>query len=306
MTVIMESFPEIVSTLTGKVYSWIEGFVVALPNLIAAALVLIAFGLLSIAVRRLSRRLVVSLTHNDQIAELVGKTAKIATIAVGLFVALGLLQLDKAVTSLLAGVGVVGLALGFAFQDIAANFIAGFVMAINRPFTPGDLVEVNGRRGRVMKVNLRSTELTTLDGLTILVPNKNVFQNTIVNYTRTSSRRMDLAVGTAYGDDMEGVRRVVTEAVATIPDRERSREVELFFEEFGTSSINFVVRVWLAKADEITYLNARSEAMIAIKRALDQAGYTIPFPIRTLDFGAKTVGGEQLDEMRLRFGNRTV
>ena len=80
-----------------------------------------------------------------------------------MFIALALLKLDKAVISVLAGVGIVWLALGFAFQDIAANFVAGFIMAVKRPFKAGDLVEVHGHRGRVQSVNLRSTELETLD-----------------------------------------------------------------------------------------------------------------------------------------------
>ncbi|MFW5685621.1 MAG: mechanosensitive ion channel family protein [Spirochaetota bacterium] len=287
----MDSFPDIASTFVERAQAWVETLITTLPNLIVATVVVMLFGALSSLARRLVTRLIARITHNDQIAGLLGVTSRLAVLAFGLFIALELLSLDKAVTSLLAGVGVIGLALGFAFQDIASNFVAGFVMALRRPFTAGDLVEVNGQRGRVQEVSLRSTELETLDGLSIIVPNRSVFQNTIVNYTRTDSRRLDIAVGTAYGDDMEGVRAVAREAVRTVPHREPGREAEVFFEEFGSSSINFVVRIWLSKADEGTYLTARSEAMIAIKKALDAAGYTIPFPIRTLDFGASAVGG---------------
>lgn len=295
----MESLQDVVSILLEKLQSWLETLVASLPNLAVAVVTLILFILVSKWAKKLIVRLVFGVSHNRQISELLGKLGGVAVIAVGGFIALELLALDKAVTSLLAGIGVVGIALGFAFKDMAANFVAGFVMAIQRPFMVGDLVEINEQRGRVESINLRSTELETLDGLSILVPNKNVFQNTIVNYTRTDHRRMDLAVGTAYGDDMEAVRSVVKKAVREIPYRVESKEVELFFEEFGSSSINFVVRIWLSRADEFSYLHARSEAMIAIKKALDEAGFTIPFPIRTLDFGAGAGGGERLDQMRL-------
>jgi len=195
------------------------------------------------------------------------------------------------VTSLIAGVGVVGLALGFAFQDIAANFMSGLMMALNRPFRPDDQVEVAGHLGRVKGVELRATTIETLDGLSLLVPNKEVFQNSIVNYTSTPKRRLEISVGTAYCDDMEEVEQVVRDAVAQLEHRDPSKDIEVLFEEFGGSSINFSVLVWLSKSDQMTYRQARSEGMKAIKKALDAAGISIPFPIRTLDFGADAVGG---------------
>lgn len=223
-----------------------------------------------------------------------------ALLLVAVFFALGLLNLDKTVTSLLAGVGVVGLALGFAFQDIAANFMSGFIMALSGPFNVGDLVELSGHRGRVKSIALRATELETLQGLSILIPNKEVFQNSIINYTNTPNRRLDITAGTAYGDDMLRVRDVVIRAVQAVPGRDGKRDVELFFDQFADSSINFQVRIWLEKSDEPSYLHARSEALISIKSALDAAGLTIPFPIRTLDFGANVVGGVSLGQTDLR------
>lgn len=98
---------------------------------------------------------------------------------------------------------------------------------------------------------------------------------------------------------MEKVRRVILEAIANTPLRDTKREPEVFFTEFGDSSINSTVRIWLTESKELEYLHAQSEAMIAIKKAFDREGITIPFPIRTLDFGAGVVGGERLDSMQL-------
>jgi small conductance mechanosensitive channel len=194
------------------------------------------------------------------------------------------------------------LALGFAFQDIAANFMSGFIMALYRPFEVNDLVEVADKKCRVVRVELRATEVETLDGLSILVPNKAIFQNPIINYTRTRFRRMDLSMGASYGDDMEKVRSTVLAAVRDVPKRDPEREPELFFDSFGDSSINFQLRIWLLESTQPVYMAARSEAMIAIKKAFDREGITIPFPIRTLDFGAGGVGGERLDAMKLEWG----
>lgn len=294
-------FGALTSKVVHKLSGWGEDLVVMLPNLLLALLLVILGAVVSRWGQRTMSAALRRLTHNEPISRLVGSVARIAIWAMAGLWALELVHLDKAVTSVLAGVGVLGLALGFAFQDIAANFMSGFIMALYRPFNVGDLVDVAGHQCRVQRIDLRATEVETLDGLSIIVPNKEIFQNPIVNYTRTNTRRMDLSVGTAHGDDMERVRKVVLTAVQSVPQRDSSREVELFFSGFGDSSINFEVRIWLADSSQVAFLNARSEAMIAIKKAFDREGITIPFPIRTLDFGAGAVGGKPLDLMQLRF-----
>lgn len=296
----MLNLEKLLTLLLDKLLGWVEALVVMLPNLLLAICVVLAASLASRYLAQGVVQVTFRVTRNEPISELLGTLARIATITAGLFFALGLLDLDKTVTSLLAGVGIVGLALGFAFQDIAANFMSGFIMAINRPFVVGDLVEVTGHRGHVRKIAMRASSIETLEGLSVLIPNKEIFQNAIVNYTNTPYRRMDLTMGTAYGDDMQTVQRVVVQAVQDVPHRDREREIQLMFNEFGDSSINFTLRVWLSQADQLSYEHARSEAMIAIKRALDRENLTIPFPIRTLDFGADAVGGERLDQMRLQ------
>jgi small conductance mechanosensitive channel len=195
---------------------------------------------------------------------------------VGLFVALGILGLDTAVTSLLAGVGIVGLALGFAFQDLASNFIAGVLLSIRRPFVEGDLIENEDHLGTVTEINLRSTRLRTLQGQTVIIPNAEVFTNSVVNYS-TGERRVDLRCGVAYGDDLEAARAVSWAAVRS-PTRGRHRPVDFYYEEFGDSSIDFVVRFWITVHAQPDFLRARSEAVIAIKKALRRGRLHHPLP----------------------------
>ncbi len=279
----------------GKVTSWVEGLIESLPNVIAAVLVLLAFWGLARLVRKVVARIARRVADQPEINRLIASAAYLGTLALGLVLALGVLNLDKTVTSLLAGAGIIGLALGFAFQDIAENFIAGIILNLRNQFTEGDIVESGDFMGVIQRVQLRATVMRTFTGQRVLIPNAQVFKNPLINYTQTRTRRVDLAVGVAYSDDLEKARRVAIEAVQGVEGRDESREVELFYQEFGGSSINFQIRFWIPFTTRQTdYLAARSEAIIRIKKAFDDSDITIPFPIRTLDFAGGVVGGQGL------------
>ncbi len=281
--------------LTGKVSGWIRGFVLLLPNLLVAVVVLVAFWLAGKLVRNVLHRLLRRVSHSEQVNRLVGQTAYVALIAAGLFVSLGILGLQKTLASLLAGAGIIGLALGFAFQDIAANLMAGIYLSVQHPFRAGHLIESKDFFGLVKRVHLRWTEIRSQQGLVVLIPNKQVFENPILNYSASGRRRIDLRLGVSYGDDLEKVRRIGIRALEQVSTRKPDTEVELFYEEFGESSIDFVARFWIDfTSKQVEYLQARSEAIERLKRAFDENGITMPFPTRTLDFGVK--GGETLSE----------
>lgn len=294
---------EALAGLWQKLEGWGRELVVMIPNLVLALLVVLLFGFLSRRVERLARRVFGRFSGHASLHELLAGLVRLVVVFVGLFIALELLHLEKTVTSILAGVGVVGLALGFAFQDIAANFMSGVLMTIRRPFDRGDLVEIAGELGVIEDVELRATHLRALQGQSVIVPNKEVFQAKIVNFTRTAGRRIDLEVGVAYGDDLRKVREVTVAALQAHPGRDPERPVELFFTAFADSSINFVAHLWIEHGDQRSFLGARSEAIILVKEAFDRAGITIPFPIRTLDFGAKVVGGQALADTPLRIAD---
>ena len=283
------------SQILEKVAGWIDEFVLLLPNLLGAIVVAIAFVFASRIVRRVIRRALGRVSAHTQVNELLATVASLGVLVVGLFVALGVVGLDKTVTSLLAGVGIVGLALGFAFQNIAANFIAGVLLLTRRPFGANDVIRTSDYMGTVLGIDLRATIIRTFEGQLVTIPNSSVLENPIVNFTASGHRRVDIPVGVSYGDDLERARDVAIEALETIDYRDRSRPVELFYEGFGDSSINFTARFWIDFAVQPDYLRARSDGVMRIKSAFDANGITIPFPIRTLDFAK--VGGSTLGEV---------
>lgn len=279
-------------TAGSRIAGWAEAVIAGLPNLVAALLILLLFWMAAKLVQRLLRSALERVSAYRAVNRLLSRIAAFGILAVGLFVALGVLNLDKALTSLLAGAGILGLAIGFAAQDSVENLISGILLSIRRPLREGEIVETNGVLGTVQEVNLRATILRSPQGQLVFMPNSEVFQNPLVNYSRLGRRRVDLACGVAYGDDLEEASRVAVAAVSEVGSRDASRDVELFYEEFGGSSVNFVVRFWIDFSKQTDFLSARSEAIRRLKRAFDENGITIPFPIRTLDFGV--VGGKSL------------
>lgn len=290
----IESFQDAVSLLTDKLDGWLEALILMLPNLILALLILVLFWLLSKLIRSGVRHTLDRTGMTTTIQYLVTTAVGVSVLATGLFIALGALGLDKTLTSLLAGVGILGLALGFAFQSIASNFIAGILISVRQPFSVGQVIETHDYFGTVQEINLRSTVLENPQGQIVRIPNREVFENPLINYSSLKRRRIDLGVGVSYGDDLDKAKKLALEAVEGIEGRLEDRPVELFYEEFGSSSINFVVRFWIPFQRQSEFLDAQSQAIERIKKTFDENDVTIPFPIRTLDFGI--VGGETLSE----------
>ena len=274
--------PDGIVRVRSKLDAWAHTIWDLLPNIVVALVVFTAFIVAAKLARKLVRRTLGRWSKNAEVNQLLATTVRFALVCAGLFVALGILELDKTVTSLLAGVGVVGLALGFAFKDIAANYMSGVIIAVRTPFELGELVELKGYFGTVHALDLRATILKIPSGELVTIPNQEIVLNPIVNFSRTGERRVELELGVSYGEDLDEVKQVALEAVGGLEERDESREAELYFSGFGDSSIDLIVRFWLRGVSQREFLAGRSAAVVAIKRAFDERQITIPFPIRTL------------------------
>ncbi len=283
-----------VNILINKITLWLEQLTSMLPNMVVAVLVLFLFFFLARIAKSISRKVLQKVSDKEAINNLFATIIYLLVLGLGLIMALNVLKLQQTVSSILAGAGIIGLAVGFAFQDITANFISGILLAFRKPIQVGDIVRVQDFIGKVEKIDLRVTVIRTFQGLHVIIPNKDVLQQPLTNFTKTSDRRIDLEVGVSYAEDLDFVEKVAIEAVAKLPYILPGKEVKLFYNEFGDSSINFTIMVWIEYPDEPGYLQAKSDVIKAIKSAFDENNITIPFPIRTLDFGIK--GGEKLNQ----------
>lgn len=290
------SITDLLDTLLGELNSWLTAGIQLLPNIVVAIFILILAVWLSKLASRLATRGLERISDNREITSLLRVLVRTAVMLIGIFLALNTVHLTGVVASLLAGVGVVGLALGFAFQDIAANFVSSVLLAVRRPYKLGDLIKTGDYFGTVSDIDLRNTYIQTLTGERVIIPNKDVYGDALINYTETPVRRVDIEVGVSYSDDLDAAKEAICAALDALETRHPQRPAEVFYTGFGGSSIDLVARFWTSPPTQRDFLAARSECIVTMKKALDSAGVSIPFPIRTLDFGAREVGGVRLQE----------
>ena len=290
----MREFHRAFDLLSGKLIRWVQQFILLLPNLLIAVLILLATFFVARFARRLISNFLPRVSHSVTLNNLVVTITYLAVLLIGIFFTLEVLSLDKTVTSLLAGVGIIGLALGFAFQDIAANFISGIIIAVQRPFSIGDVIQTDSFFGTIETINLRTLDLRQTTGELVRVPNRKVFESAVINYSVTTHRRVDVECGVAYDSDLEQVREVALASMQGYPHLLPDRPVEVMFTSFADSAINFTLRFWIPYKKQVDYVGAKSEAIMRLKRAFDHANIVIPFPIRTLDVSSALL--EQLHE----------
>ena len=246
-----------------------------LPKLIAALIVLLVFWVLHRVLRSVLNR---SLAGRASMlaADILRRLLKYAVLGIGLLMAAS--QLGFNVLSMLAGLGVAGLAVGLAAKDTMANFIAGLIILWDKPFALGDDVEIGETEGYVRHIELRSTKLEDIDGNDVILPNSEVVNKRIVNYTRTPRVRVRVPVGVAYGADLEAARASLL-ACAAGDDRLLAEPAPaVVVRELGDSAIGLELHVWAADPQRRRAI--RSDYLERAKRALDSAGIPIPYPQR--------------------------
>ncbi|MBB1470418.1 mechanosensitive ion channel [Pseudoalteromonas sp. SG41-5] len=278
-----------------KLGGWFDVVISHIPNFIVAVIIAIVFSILARFLGSMMRNVLRRSLDSQQIADLMASIFKMIVLCVGLFVALDFIGLKGTVTSLLAGAGIVGLAIGFAFQDMTENLIAGIAMGIRKPFKTGDVIKTDDVFGNVRSINLRNTLIENFYGQLILVPNKILFRNVLRNYSTLGVRRIEVPVGISYGDDPELAAEVIVKKINEFDFVIKQDETAVYAEGFGDSSVNLLVWFWIKYPGEADFMTVRHKAIVAVKQALSDADISIPFPIRTLDFGIK--GGEKLDAM---------
>ena len=231
-------------------------------------------------------------------ADAVGRFAGLALATMAFVYALGVVGVRLG--PLVGALGIGGLALAFAGQNILANFLASVILQLRRPFRRGDQVHVGECEGTVDEINFRTVVLRTFDGQRVFVPCAQVLSNPITNHSTHGRRRTTLEVSVGYDADLEKARALLLQAVGGVDGVLDRPAPEVWVKSFGDSGVNVAVRYWHAP-DVATLWHVRSDVAVAAKRALDEAGIDIPFPQRVLRFAGddnQSWRGEQLHDSR--------
>ncbi len=252
------------------------------PKVLAAVVVFYVGKWSSKWARRLVERM---MKRADVDPMIIGFTSSLVHIGLMVFVVLAALgQLGIQTTSFIAVLGAAGLAIGLAFQGSLANFAAGFLLIVFRPFKVGDVIEAAGVTGKVEAIHIFTTTLLTGDNKTIIVPNAKLGNDNIINYSKQARRRVDITVGVAYDSDLKEVRKVLEEVVESDERILAEPQPQVVVGALADSSIDFFVRAWTRTGD---YWGVYFDLNERIKNALDAAGIEIPYP--TMDVNLRKV-----------------
>lgn len=246
-------------------------------KVIAAIAIFIIGRWVAMGVRKGVHRVMEKTATDPIIVGFVGSISYIALLAFVIIAAIG--QLGIQTTSFIAILGAAGLAIGLALQGSLANFAAGFLMIMFRPFRVGDFIEGAGVAGVVESIQIFTTTMKTGDNKTIIIPNAKLSGDNIINYSAKPTRRVDMTVGVAYDADLSNVRDVLKDIISKESRIHADPEPLIAVAELADSSVNFVVRVWTDTGDYWAVMFAMNET---IKNRFGAEGIGIPFPQRDL------------------------
>tara|TARA_R110002012_G_scaffold4074_10_gene18957 strand:+ start:5619 stop:6509 length:891 start_codon:yes stop_codon:yes gene_type:complete len=279
------SINDSISNLWDKLDGWLDAIILKLPNFAVAILVMLVFYFIAKGIRKFSYRLLFRKITEESIKQMLSRIMYAIVLIIGFFIALGVMQLDKVLTSVLAGAGVVGLAIGLALQGTLSNTFSGLMLSFLPKVRIGDFIEAQDKSGYVDEINLRNITLRQTDNEYVIIPNSIFIENPFTNYSLSDRSRIDVSCGVGYESNLQKVEDLVTKIISENFEQKENEGVEFFFTEFGDSSINFVTRFWISSTKPKPKLEAKHKAIKLIKKNFDEAGINIPFPIRTLDFG---------------------
>jgi small conductance mechanosensitive channel len=246
-----------------------------IPDVLAALVVLAALYVVFRLSRQPLRMVFRRAGMHDKLVELlVDSIYRYALLAVALVMAAS--QLGINVGAAIAGLGVAGIAVGFAAQDSLANVISGIIIFLDKPFIVGDWITVEDEYGKVTNITLRSTRIRTPRNSYVVIPNKRIIDTVLENHSKHGRLRVDVPVGIAYKEDIGDARRVILEAVSNLDGVLDDPASEVVVQSLGNSSVDLKVQVWIGSADRRR--QTHFSVVEATKRALDEAGIEIPFP----------------------------
>ncbi|HYW32220.1 MAG TPA: mechanosensitive ion channel family protein [Gemmatimonas sp.] len=265
----------------------LDGFIAMLPRLMLAAIIVGLFIATGKIVRSLVRRNATRRGEHRTLELALGRLAQVGIVALGVLIAVTAAFPSFTPANLVSTLGIGGVAIGFAFKDIFQNFLAGILILITRPFRVGDQIRFHDYEGTVEDIQTRATFIKTYDGRRAIIPNGELYTNSVLVNTAFEQRRWQYDIGIGYGDDIEQARSVILEALEEAEDVSPDPGADVIVVELADFTVNLRAR-WWTKSFMTDGLNARDRVLTRVKLALTEAGIDLPFPTQQILFHDQT------------------
>ena len=263
-------------------------FIILLPNIVLATIVFAIFFFIARTLKRLVRRLTRDRRQAHNLGLVLGRLAQGAMILIGLFIALSIVIPSLKASDLVQLLGISGVAIGFAFRDILQNFLAGILILLTEPFQIDDQIVFKDFEGTVEQIQTRATTIRTYDGRRIVIPNSELFTNSVMVNTAFDNRRLEYDIGIGYGDDIDTARQLILDAMNEIDGVLASPAADAIVVELAGSSVNIRARWWVQPPRRADVLDLQDRVLTNIKNKLVANGIDLPFPTQQILFHDQT------------------
>ncbi|WP_069300675.1 mechanosensitive ion channel family protein [Neptunicoccus sediminis] len=278
-----------------KIDAWLDGLFRLLPNIAVAIVVLVIFWLIARGISSLVRRYAEK-QDRPSLADVGGSLVKWAIIIVGVMLAVTIVAPTISPGDLIAGLGVSSVAIGFAFKDILQNMLAGILILLRQPFEIGDQIVSGGHEGTVERIETRATLIKTYDGRRVVIPNADIYTDSVVVNTAFETRRSEYDIGIGCNDDWDKARDLMLKTCAGVSGVCSDPEPETIPIELGDSA-NVVRLRWWTKSDRASQIHTFGDVLQAVYKALDEEGIDMPYPTQVHLFHDQT---EEVDGDRAK------
>lgn len=287
-------------TIWDSVVDYYEKFLTLLPRIALGILIIVVGVLIANLLTSFYRKRILKKAEDPLMARFLAQAIKIILVIIAILLALQVAGLSGVATGVLTAAGGAAIILGFAFQDIGKNFLAGIILAFNRPFNINDTIKIDNHFGKVKALNFRYAHVKTFDGRDIYIPNSDVLTKPVENYTADGFFRKDFIVGIGYEDDIEAAKQIIVDILdgnEYIVQDDEDHESFVIEDELAASTVNLKVFFWVD-----TYDYRKSAAvtqgiiMREVKEALEAQGFNLPADIKEL----KLYGNEEDIPLRVK------
>lgn len=285
-------------TVSDSFLNFYNSLIDQLPGIGMGLLIVILGSLIAKWIGQFASRRISARTQDPLMSRFLGQAIKYVLIIFAIMIALRAAGLGGIATAILTAAGASALVLGFAFKDIGENFIAGVILAFNRPFDVNDTVEIGANFGKVKNLEFRYTKLKTFDGKDVYIPNSDVLTKPVTNYTEDGFYRWDFIIGIAYEDNIQGAKQTIMDALSQEPNVIEDPEHQNFVieDQLATSTVNLKVYFWVDTKDfRRMAMITKGNVIRNVKEALEKDGYYLPADIQEI----KLYGGEKGFPVRL-------